>query len=165
MATVFVQFSDAMESAVTSIYSCPQDPKLYPNQGTIDSTDPRYLAFVDPASTAAGKVAAAVLAVIAGGLTVTSTSTPAVNGVYAVDQAAQQRINGIETYVLKNSAFPGSPGTSLAYPLANGSMVIFPSLSVWAEFADAVANYVADLDLYAAGAAGASLPSSTVTIA
>lgn len=162
---VYVQFTDSSETAVRAVFGCPQDSKAYPNQATISDTDPRYLAFADPASTASGKIAAEVNAAFAAGLSVTSTSTPAVNGVYAVDQAAQQRINAIETYVLKNSAFPGSSGTSLAYPLASGAMVVFPSLSVWAEFADAVANYVADLDLYAAGAAGASLPPPTVDIA
>lgn len=118
-----------------------------------------------PTLTAAQKIQQDVASAFAAGLAVTCTSTPALNGTYAVDQAAQQRINAIETAILKNGAFPGSSGTQLAYPKIDGTMVVFPSTAIFSEFATAVANYVADLDLYAAGAAGASMPSPTVTIA
>ncbi len=118
-----------------------------------------------PPPTAAEQLAASVAAAQAAGLTITCTSTPALNGTYAVDQAAQARINAIETAILKNGAFPGSSGAQLAYPKIDGTLVVFPSTSVFSEFATAVANYVADLDLYAAGAPGATLPSPALTIA
>lgn len=161
MTTVYVQFTDATETTVRAVFADPQDATTYPNQAAIDSTDVRYQAFVNPASTPAGKAAAAM----AEGLTIACTSTPAINGVYAVDQDAQMRINAIETAILKNGAFPGSNGSQMAYPKIDGALVVFPSTALFSEFATAVANYVADLDLYAVGASGASLPSPSVTIA
>ena len=118
-----------------------------------------------PAPTAAEQLAAAVAQAFAAGITITCTSTPALNGTYAVDPAAQARINAIETFVLKNNAFPGSSGAQLAYYDLGGVPHVFPSVALFSEFATAVANYVADLDLYAAGAPGATLPSPALTIA
>lgn len=118
-----------------------------------------------PAPSAAEQLATQVAKAFAAGITITSTSTPALNGTYAIDPAAQQRINAIETAILKNGAFPGSSGTQLAYYDAAGAPHVFPSVAEFSAFATAVANFVADLDLYAAGAPGASLPSADVTIA
>ena len=53
-----VQFSDSTDSFVISVFGCPQDSKAYPNQGQIDSNDPRYQAFINPTSTVGGQVAA-----------------------------------------------------------------------------------------------------------
>lgn len=60
MTKVYVQFTDASETAVCSVYACPQDPVAHPNQGTIDESDARYQAFVNPASTLAGAQAAQI---------------------------------------------------------------------------------------------------------
>lgn len=156
-----------------------------PNGGVhgIDADDPAQLAILaqlkidipgtwtnvtgswPPPPTQAEQLAAQVSDAFSAGVNITSTSTPAVNGTYAIDSAAQQRINGVETFILKNNAFPGSSGTQLGYPDKTGVMHVFPSLAIWNEFATAVANHVADLDLYAAGASGATLPSPDVTIA
>lgn len=46
MTTVFVQFSDSKETAVSAVFSCPQDEQIYPNQGEIAVDDPRYAAYV-----------------------------------------------------------------------------------------------------------------------
>ncbi|MFX3547718.1 DUF4376 domain-containing protein [Ralstonia mannitolilytica] len=54
MAKVFVQFADASQQAVVGVFGCAQDATAYPNQGLIDDTDARYLAFVNPASTLSG---------------------------------------------------------------------------------------------------------------
>jgi hypothetical protein len=125
--------------------------------------------YVVPAPTAAlvaaQALAASVQAAFAAGLTITSTSTPAVNGTYPLDALTQIALGQIEVFIEKNNAFPGSSGTSLVRYDAAGVGHIFPSVAVFSEFATAVANYVVDLDLYAAGAAGASLPASSVTIA
>lgn len=115
--------------------------------------------------TPAQQLAAQVDAAFAAGLTITSTGTASINGTYAVDQNAQTRIAAIETAILKNNAFPGSNGTQMAYPDITGKLIVFPSTALFSEFATAVANYVADLDLYAAGASGATMPSASVTIA
>jgi hypothetical protein len=122
-----------------------------------------------PAPTAAElatqQLASQIQSAYSAGLTVTSTSTPVVNGTYGIRAQDQQTINAVETFVLKNNAFPGSSGTSLAYQDQSGTFHVFPSLTVWSEFANAVANYIADLKMYAAGAPGSSLPSNSVTIA
>lgn len=114
---------------------------------------------------AAQALQAEVANALSAGLAITSTSTPAINGTYAVDQSAQTRINAIETAILKNGVFPGSSGTQMAYPDITGKLTVFPSTALFSEFATSVANYVADLDLYAAGAKGATLPSASVKIA
>jgi hypothetical protein len=117
------------------------------------------------AELAAQQLATEIQTVYSAGLTITSTSTPAVNGTYGVKTQDQQTINAVETFVLKNNTFPGSAGTSLSYQDQSGAFHVFPSITVWSEFANAVANYIADLKMYAAGAAGSSLPANSVTIA
>lgn len=58
MSKVYVQFGDATETTIISSFGCPQDPVAFPNQATIDSTDPRYQAFIYPTSTSATQWAA-----------------------------------------------------------------------------------------------------------
>jgi hypothetical protein len=60
--TVYVQFTDSTETTVCSVFSCPQDPTQYPNQAEIDSSDPRYIAFVNPGSTLSGAKTAQIAA-------------------------------------------------------------------------------------------------------
>lgn len=47
MTDIYVQFSDAQSATIESYFSCPQDPSVYPNLGTIQSTDPRWKTFYD----------------------------------------------------------------------------------------------------------------------
>jgi hypothetical protein len=117
-----------------------------------------------PAPTAAQALASTVSAALAAGLTVSSTSAPAVNGTYPLDSATQFEINSVVLFVQTNGDFPG--GLS-AYPWddTSGAAHIFPSVAVFKEWATAVANYVAALKLYGAGATGATLPAASVTIA
>lgn len=49
MSIIYVQFSDASETAIAAVFGCGQDPDAYPNQGQIEDTDPRYLALLNPA--------------------------------------------------------------------------------------------------------------------
>lgn len=62
---VYVQYSDATKATIISSFGCPQDPNFHPNQETIDSSDPRYQAFVNPASTLAGAQSAKIAALTA----------------------------------------------------------------------------------------------------
>jgi hypothetical protein len=48
MTKVFVMFSGPDKTKVQTAFCCPQDPDVYPNQGEIEETDPRYLAFLNP---------------------------------------------------------------------------------------------------------------------
>lgn len=42
---MYVQFKDVAATAIIAVFSCAQDPAIYPNQATIDSTDSRYKAY------------------------------------------------------------------------------------------------------------------------
>lgn len=50
MTTIYVQFSDDTDTTIISYFSCPQDPDVWPNQGTIESNDPRWKTYYDQQS-------------------------------------------------------------------------------------------------------------------
>ncbi len=159
MTQINVQFSDSTETTVIACFGCAQDPTAWPNQGVISTTDARYLAFVNPPATAASAAAAALLA----GLAITSTSTPTINGTYPLDSTTQFEINSVMLFIQTNGDFPGGSSNYSWFDLA-GAAHIFPGIAVFKEWATAIANYVAALKLYGAGAPGATLPNSAVTI-
>ena len=101
-------------------------------------------------------------AALSAGLTITSTSTPSLNGLYAVDSTAQARITSVQTYIQANGKFPGS-NTTMAWVQMNGTPVVFPSTEEFQAFGTAVANYVWDLDEIILTNSG-SLPPASVTI-
>ena len=111
-----------------------------------------------PAPTLAQQAAA----LIAAGLTVTSTGTPALNGVYACDATAQHNLQAVQTYILTNAKFPGSTGT---YPWldTSGAAHIFPSTTEFEAFASRVADFVADCTLIMLTNSG-TLPAATANI-
>ena len=47
----YVQFSDSQETKIVTVFGCPQDPVYWPNQGTVEDDDPRYLEFLNPQPT------------------------------------------------------------------------------------------------------------------
>lgn len=51
MTTIYVQFSDSQQTAVIASFSCSQDDAAYPNQGIVEDSDPRYLAYINPQPT------------------------------------------------------------------------------------------------------------------
>lgn len=134
-------------------------------QSTPSPTD---LANAFPGYTAAAAVQTATQAAnsaIAAGLAIQSTSTPALNGTYSIDATATANMNAIETYILRNGTFPGNQ-TTMAYLDSSGAPHIFPSVTLFNEFATAVANYAAAVLLYGySGGTEGSLPSQPVTIA
>jgi hypothetical protein len=160
MPTINVQFSDSTETKVIAIFGSPQDPATCPNWAQVPDTDPRYLTYLNPAPTPASVVAVA----LAAGLAITSTGTPAIDGTYPLDSITQFEINSVMLFIQTNGDFPGGTST---YPWfdAAGAPHIFPSIAVFKEWATAVANYVAALKLYGAGAPDATLPQQSVTIA
>jgi hypothetical protein len=112
-----------------------------------------------PAPTPAQQAQAALTA----GLAVNSTSTPALNGTYAIDPTSQMKINSVALYVAVNQKFPGG-ATSYPWLTMSGTASTFPSIAEFDAFATAVADYVAQLDMIIATGAG-TLPASSVTIA
>lgn len=101
---------------------------------------------------------------LSSGLTVTSTSTPALNGAYGLDQTNQNNVSATVTYILLNGTFPGGVST-MPWVDQNGGAHVWPSVTEFKAFATAYANYVSAIALYAAsnGASG-SIPSNQVTI-
>jgi len=99
---------------------------------------------------------------LASGLAITSTGTPALDGVYACDPEAQAKLMATDLYITKRGTFYGGVST---YPWVD--MEGNPHIFTMAEFdnlATAIANYVAALDLVIAGQSE-TLPAATATIA
>jgi hypothetical protein len=42
-----VQFTDASAQIIQAYLASPQDPDLWPNQGTVSTSDPRWKTFYD----------------------------------------------------------------------------------------------------------------------
>lgn len=47
MSIKFVQFKDSTEAAIICVFGCPQDPEAWPNQGEVEESDVRYVAFLE----------------------------------------------------------------------------------------------------------------------
>lgn len=103
-------------------------------------------------------------ATLASGINLTSESTSELNGRYSVNTASIANINAIETFIMKNNAFPGEL-SELPWLDFHGDMHTFTSTDLFSEFATAVANYVTLVVLYrdSNGELG-SLPSADITI-
>ena len=157
-------------------YALTSSPAILRSDGASIPPDPlngdyaQYLAWVaagntptpytPPAPTPAQQAAEA----IAAGITVTSASTPAINGTYACDAAAVADIGAETLSVIVTQQFTNG-ATSIQWPLADGTLVTFPSPQVFQAWAVAVSRYVSACKQYASGAQGATLPASTVGIA
>ena len=113
-----------------------------------------------PALTTAQQVAEA----LERGLLVESAGTPAINGVYACDDAMQAKFVATYNLIQKNGgAFPGGV-PSIVWPLWGGtSGVVFTSPATFIAVDQAIGNYVFALDQIIVAGAG-TLPASGVTI-
>lgn len=152
-----VQFSDTTETTIVAVFANAQNPDVWPNQGEVADTDPRYLQFISPTPTLALKAVEA----IAAGLAITSTGTPALNATYAVDQVSQMDIIAIETSINAGKGFPGG-ATTFNYQDITGAFHSFTQTN-FTDFAAAVRDYVYALKSVIAGAS-TTLPVSTTTI-
>lgn len=157
MGLVYVQFTDSTETTISACFGSPQSSAAYENLGTIDDTDPRYQAFINPPETTAQKATA----LLAAGLTITSTGAPALNATYACDALSQADIVAIETSLNAGKGFPGG-ATTFNYPDVTGSMHAFTETD-FSDFAAAVRDFVYACKSVAAGAS-ATLPSAAATI-
>jgi hypothetical protein len=114
--------------------------------------------WVAPTPTLADQAAAA----IASGLAITSTATPALDGTYACDDAAQARINRVSVYLQVNGSFPGGAST-IVWVDATGAQHTFTEAQ-FKTFTAAIGTYVAALDDVILGII-TTMPSATATIA
>lgn len=47
MTDIYVQYTDASGTAILAVFTSAQDDTVYPNQGVIESSDERYVAYYD----------------------------------------------------------------------------------------------------------------------
>lgn len=45
MTLLYVQFADESEEVIISYFGSPNDPDVWPNQGTVDTSDPRWAVY------------------------------------------------------------------------------------------------------------------------
>ena len=157
-------------------YALTSGTSILRNDGASIPPDPmnsdyaQYLAWVAAGNTPTPYVALAptpaeqAAEAIAAGVTITSTGTPAINGTYACDAAAVADIGAETLSVIVTQQFTNG-ATSIQWPLADGTLVTFPSPQVFQAWAVAVSRYVSACKQYASGAQEATLPASTVGIA
>ena len=100
-------------------------------------------------------------AMLAAGLSITSTSTPALNGTYAADAITQSNVMAEMVSLLANAAFTNGT-TTLAWPDATGAPHNFTAAQFKA-FATAEGQFVGVLAPVIATNAG-TLPSASATI-
>ena len=117
--------------------------------------------FKAPVASSAPTTAQQAASMLAAGLQINSTSTPAIDGTYAVDQLSQMDIIAIETSLSAGKGFPGGV-TTFNYPDASGVMHAF-SQANFTDFAAAVRDFVYTLKSVMAEASS-SLPSASSTI-
>lgn len=107
--------------------------------------------------------ATAYAAFIAGGAAVTSAGTPALNGTYAIDATAQAKITSVASFVQTYSEFPNGSAANMAWVLANGSTVEFPTTASFLAFAKAIGQLVYAADI-ALASGSTAIPSNAVSI-
>ena len=101
---------------------------------------------------------------VTGGLTITSTGSPAVNGTYGVQPSDTANLNATETYILANGSLQQTPEP---WFLTNGSEVLIPSVTVFKNISSAIANFITSAHVaegIAAAGGTPSWPSASVTI-
>lgn len=124
-------------------------------------TDTRIQLYLNPAPTPEQAYATA----LAAGLTITSTSTPALNGVYSIGPVAQLNITSIASSIGSGQGFPD--GGSTIQWLDSQSVAHEMTPAQFLAFADAVRNYVYQLQLTASkliSGGTASWPTGAATI-
>jgi hypothetical protein len=125
-------------------------------------------ALVAPTPPTAAQLAAQALiqsaqSMLAAGLAIVSTSTPALSGTYACDQLSQMDIIAVETSVSAGKGFPPGGATTFNYPDVTGVMHSFSETN-FTDFAAAIRDYVYALKSVIAGAS-TILPAASTTLA
>lgn len=101
-------------------------------------------------------------ALVAGGLTITSTGTPALNGTYPVDVVSQAKMTSVAAYINANDKFPAGL-SAMPIPLLSGGAVIATSTAAYVAVVSAIADFVTTADL-ALDTGSGRWPAASVTI-
>lgn len=121
-----------------------------------------YSTIAIPPPTATAQAAA----LIAGGVTLTSIGTPALNGTYAIDNGTRANLLAISLYVSVNGVLPNGAATQ-KWPDMAGTVHLFTVITFKA-FAKAVTDFVTAVNVALAtinSGGSASFPSPNLTIA
>ena len=105
--------------------------------------------------------------VIAAGIQITSTGTPALNGTYGIDADARANISGIVAGLAIGAGFPPADAATLDYGDIAGQVHTFTQ-DQFKNFAKAVRDYMYAIDVTLrtlAQGGNAAWPSAQVTIA
>ncbi|MBV8666743.1 MAG: hypothetical protein JO269_09685 [Burkholderiaceae bacterium] len=108
---------------------------------------------------------ATYLAAISAGLSITSTSTPALNSIYGVDTNSENKLAAIVTKISAGLGLPGG-GATMQYPSISGNFVAVNPAQITA-IAAAVGNYIYALDVTLQtiqNGGSATWPTATATI-
>lgn len=50
MTIINIQFADASKATIVAFFGSPQDPQVFPNQGTVEAADARWKTYYDTQS-------------------------------------------------------------------------------------------------------------------
>jgi hypothetical protein len=100
---------------------------------------------------------------IAAGVVITSTGTSTVNGNYACDATTQTKLVGTIVYIGLKGSFPGG-GATMAWFDMSDTPHIFPNVTVFEAFAEAICTYIAAVQEWALAGGIGTIPSNAVTI-
>jgi hypothetical protein len=103
-------------------------------------------------------------AMVMGGCSLVSTATPALNGIYPMQDNDRTRQNSNMNYIAQNGGFAPDNAATKAFPDITGAMHTFPSVADFQNYFTATGDWYSTLaDWVAAGGTG-PLPTEPVTI-
>lgn len=98
------------------------------------------------------------------GVTIESTGTPALDGIYPLDSDTRTRINSNVDYIGRNKAFSPNNAATKEWIDVTGALHTFTTTTSYLDFATAVSDYYAGIGDWAANGGTGELPLEPVTI-
>ncbi|HTJ88865.1 MAG TPA: hypothetical protein VL356_01615 [Acidocella sp.] len=169
---MYVQFTDATETTIASVFSTPQ-PATWPNQGTVTASDARWAAYyatlpasvqatlTPPTAPVSAPLAQQATAQLAAGVAVTFSTSTTLSATYSTTLAAQVKIMAEANWLIKNGTFINGTTTLVLVDAAGTPRSFNPTQ--FAAFEAAYAPYVSAVDLVSDSNQG-TLPAATLTV-
>lgn len=98
------------------------------------------------------------------GVTIKSNGTPALDGVYPLDDDTRTRINTNVSYIDRNKGFSPNEASTKDWPDVTGALHTFTTTKSYLDFATAVSDYYAGIGDWAANGGTGALPAEPMTI-
>lgn len=102
--------------------------------------------------------------IVRAGCSIESTATPALNGVYAVDQNARTRQSTNVNYIQENSAFAPDNASTKDWPDVTGAIHTFPTTADFLNWVNGTNNWYSALSDWVADGGTGPLPTEPVVI-